>query len=118
MKYMNLKVWQKSIDLVVAVYRETARFPREETYGLKAQMRRSAVSVPSNIAEGEGRASRKETHQFLNQARGSLMELETQIIIAERLGYFDGNRSQQLIGSVDEVSRMVTALMRYVKSRF
>jgi four helix bundle protein len=84
--YRDLVVWQKAMDLVTATYRITARFPREETYGLTSQLRRAAVSIPSNIAEGQGRRGLVEFRHFLRQASGSLMELETQVLIAERLG--------------------------------
>ena len=83
--HKDLIVWQRAMQLVVDVYRSTKSFPREETYGLISQMRRAAVSIPSNIAEGKGRYSRKELSQFLLNARGSLLELETQIEIARAL---------------------------------
>jgi four helix bundle protein len=84
--YRDLIAWQKAMDLVTAIYRVTGSFPREELYGLTSQLRRAAVSVPSNIAEGQARFSRKEFHHFLSQARGSLVEIETQLMIAENLG--------------------------------
>jgi len=85
--YEDLKVWRRAMDLVLQVYRCTRSFPREEIYGLTSQMRRSAVSIPNNIAEGKGRFSRKELLQFLFHARGSLLELRTQIKIARELGF-------------------------------
>jgi len=85
--YRELLVWQKAIELTVLVYRLTEVFPKREVYGLAAQLRRAAVSIPSNIAEGYGRGSRKEYLQFLSIAQGSLKELETQIILAQRLTY-------------------------------
>lgn len=94
--YSDLRVWQKAMDLVFHVYSCTRSFPREELYGLSSLMRRSAVSVPSNLAEGKGRFSRKELVQFLFHARGSLMELETQILIASRLGYIDSKTTDML----------------------
>ena len=87
--HKDLVVWKKAMRLVFNTYQYTKRFPREETYGLAAQMRRAAVSIPSNIAEGKGRYSRKELLQFLVNARGSLLELETQIEIARHLDYLD-----------------------------
>ena len=84
--YQDLLVWQKAMDMVLKVYEVTKSFPRDEVYGLVSQMRRAAISVPSNIAEGKGRRSRKELAQFLFHARGSLLELETQNQIAERAG--------------------------------
>jgi four helix bundle protein len=85
----NLLVWQRSIQLTVAIYRITQSFPREETYGLTNQTRRSAVSIPSNIAEGQGRLNTGEFRQFLGMARGSNCELQTQLEIARALGYGD-----------------------------
>lgn len=84
--FKQLKIWQKGIEIVLAVYRLTKHFPREEMYGLTAQMRRASLSVPSNIAEGFKRFHRKEYRQFLHVALGSLAELETQLIIANKLG--------------------------------
>ncbi len=85
--YRDLLVWQKAVELALLVYRLSEGFPRREIYGLTSQVRRAAVSVPSNIAEGYGRSSRKEYVQFLSIAQGSLKEMETQTIIAQRLGY-------------------------------
>ncbi len=85
--YQQLIVWQKAIALVTEVYRVSSKFPRDEIYGLTSQVRRAAVSVPSNIAEGQGRATKGEFIQFLCHARGSLYELETQIVIGKNLGY-------------------------------
>jgi four helix bundle protein len=87
MKSQELKIWQKSMAIVLDIYRLTKSFPSEEKFGLVSQMRRAAVSVPSNIAEGNGRKSDKEFQQFLIIARGSLCELETQIIISKNLGF-------------------------------
>ena len=85
--YKDLVAWQKSMDLVTNVYRVTGSFPKEQLFGLTSQLRRAAVSIPSNIAEGQGRLSEKEFRYFLGQARGSLMEVETQLQIAINLGY-------------------------------
>jgi four helix bundle protein len=85
--YRQLVVWQKSMDLVVEVYRCTQAFPRDELFGLTSQMRRASISVPSNISEGKGRYTRGELVQFIFNARGSLLELQTQITLAGRLGY-------------------------------
>ena len=87
--YRDLIVWQKAMDLVEAIYRTTAAFPREEIYGLTAQMRRAAVSIPSNIAEGNGRNTTRDYLHFLGMAYGSVKEVETQVLIAERLRYID-----------------------------
>lgn len=88
--YENLIVWQKSMDLVTAIYELTRQFPKEEVFGLTSQMRRAAVSIPSNIAEGSRRGSRKDFRNFLLIAYGSGAELETQIKIAKRLSYVEG----------------------------
>jgi four helix bundle protein len=85
--YRDLVAWQRAMDLVLAVYRRTAEVPSDERFGLVSQMRRAAVSIPSNIAEGQGRHARREYRHFLYQARGSLLEVETQIIIAAKLEY-------------------------------
>ena len=87
--YRELIVWQKAMDLVEAIYRTTARFPKEELYGLTSQIRRAAVSIPSNIAEGQARNTTRDFLHFLAIAYGSLKEVETQVLIAERLGYID-----------------------------
>ena len=108
--YRDLVVWQKAMDVVEKVYRFTQDFPKEETYGLVAQMRRAAVSVPSNIAEGQGRMSRGEFRQFLGQARGSLLELETQVLIAERLGYLQATNARVILEQATEVKRMLHGL--------
>ena len=101
--YKELAAWQKSMDLVRKVYRCMRSFPREEMFGLSSQMRRAAVSVPSNIAEGKGRYSRKELIQFLYKARGSLLELETQIIIARDLDYMNDATTRSLSATTLEV---------------
>lgn len=85
--HKDLRVWQFAMDLVVFIYELTRNFPKDEVYGLVSQIRRAAVSIPSNIAEGYGRRSAKELHRFINNALGSLLELETQIELAARLGY-------------------------------
>ena len=85
--FRNLLAWQKAIAFVTDVYRATQSFPNEEKFGLTSQLRRAAVSIPSNIAEGQGRLSRGEFRQFLGQAKGSICEVETQLIIAQNLGY-------------------------------
>ena len=95
--YSELIAWQKAMDLVAMVYASTKTFPKEELYGLTNQLRRAAVSVPSNIAEGQGRKSRNEFVRYLSIAHGSLCEVETQILIAERLGYLPTPASRELI---------------------
>ncbi|MGB9257659.1 MAG: four helix bundle protein [Candidatus Korobacteraceae bacterium] len=109
--YKELVVWQKSMNLVSEIYEVTRSFPREEIYGLTSQMRRSAVSVPSNIAEGQGRASKGEFIQFLCHARGSLFELETQIILAAKFDYVSREGSERLLAQLTEVARILNELL-------
>ena len=108
--YENLIVWQKSMDLVIAIYTLTGKFPKEEIYGLISQMRRAAVSIPSNIAEGSRRSSRKDFRNFLLNAYGSGAELETQIKIARRLSYGEGKDYVQVEALLGEVMRMLNKL--------
>jgi four helix bundle protein len=109
--YKDLVAWQKAMDLVTATYRSTAGFPREEQFGLTSQLRRAAVSIPSNIAEGQGRLSEKEFRHFLGQARGSVMEVETQIQIAKNLGYIQADKTKELLNSCAEVGRILNGLL-------
>src|ERR1022692_3424835 len=104
--YQDLIAWQKAMDLVTDVYRVTAAFPKEEVYGLTSQLRRAAVSVPSNIAEGQGRKGDGEFKHFLRLALGSLMEVETQIMIAERLGYLNPSAAQTLLRDTAELGKI------------
>lgn len=105
-KYQDLKLWQKAIDLVTHIYRATAEFPKEEKYGLTSQMRRSAVSIASNIAEGAGRNHDKEFIQFLSIANGSCYELETQIIVANKLDLISKELSDNLCSELIEIQKM------------
>jgi four helix bundle protein len=107
--YKDLIVWQKAISMVTEVYRLTATFPKEERYGLTSQVRRSAVSIPSNIAEGQGRLSRGEFRQFLGISKGSLHELDTQLIIARELAYIDTNNP--VFQQISEVGRLLNGLL-------
>ena len=109
--YRELVVWQKAMELVSEVYAITRAFPREEIYGLTSQLRRCAVSIPSNIAEGQGRATKGEFIQFLCHARGSLFELETQIVIACRLGYVSEESERRLSSKITEVARILNGLL-------
>lgn len=108
----ELIVWQRGIQLSLAVYKLTAKFPKEELYGLTSQMRRAAVSIPSNIAEGYGRGARGEYKQFLGIARGSTLELETQLVIANELGYCDLDGFRAVEATSGEVGKMLHALLR------
>lgn len=115
--YQELKVWQASRELAKHVYQMTAGFPGEEKFGLTSQLRRAAVSIASNIAEGHGR---RQTQAFINHlsiARGSVSEVETQLIIASDLGYLAPDRITPLLSLADEISRMITGLQRSLQSR-
>jgi four helix bundle protein len=109
--YEDLIAWQKAINLVTLVYRATDGFPRREMFGLTSQMRRCAISVPSNIAEGQGRLSTGEFKQFLGHARGSIFELQTQIRIATTLGYLEKTRAEELREGAAEVGRIIQGLI-------
>ena len=109
--YRDLIVWQKAVSLVTDVYKLTTAFPCEEMYGLTSQLRRAAVSVPSNIAEGHGRATKGEYIQFLCHARGSLCEVETQMIISQHLGYVSQEKGEQVIARSKEVGRILNGLI-------
>lgn len=112
--HRELRVWQESVTLVKLVYQLSSGIPKEEQFGLTAQMRRSAVSIPSNIAEGAARISRKEFVQFLAIARGSLSELETQIIIAQEIGFI--TEGQACLEKVEHVFKLLNGLMSSLRS--
>ncbi len=114
--FRDLLVWQRSIELTVAIYQVTQSFPSQETYGLTNQARRSAVSVPSNIAEGQGRLNTAEFRQFLGIARGSNCELQTQLEIARALGYGDAAMIEHAEGLSIEVGKMINAILRSLSS--
>ena len=107
MPHKNLEAWKQSMSLVVEIYNETKKFPKEEMFGLSQQMRRSAVSVPSNIAEGCSRKGKSETVQFLYIATASLAELETQVIIANQVGYISVVLTKEIIAEIDEIKRIL-----------
>jgi four helix bundle protein len=109
--FRDLRIWQEAMDLTVEIYRVTSDFPKHETYGLTSQMRRAAVSVPSNIAEGKGHRSDPEFVRFLLHARGSLLELQTQLLIAQRLEYLTDEKATALSNSGDEIARGLNALI-------
>ncbi len=110
--FRDLRVWQRGMALVTEVYRLSKQFPKEEVYALASQMRRAAVSVPSNIAEGYGRHSTTDYVRFLRMASGSLYELQTQTEIARNLGYVDESTLNDLASAGDEIARMLSALIR------
>jgi len=113
----TLVAWQKSMNVVEQVYRLTDTFPRRETYGLIGQMRRAAVSVPSNIAEGQAHYTNAEFCRFLRLARGSLAELETQLMISERLNYAAAPQAKCLLGHINEVSRIISGLISSLQDK-
>ena len=110
--HKDLDVWKKAVELAENVYWMTARFPKEEVYGLSMQTRRSAVSIPSNIAEGAARNSKKEFIQFLHVALGSAAELETQLILATRIGFL---RDRNVFDLVNQVRSMLLGLLRFLR---
>ena len=115
--YRDLIAWQKSMDLVTEVYGCTQAFPKTEVFGLISQLRRAAVSIPSNIAEGHARQSTGEFRQFLGHALGSLVEVETQILISQRLVYIDSKKSNELLERTTEIGKIVNGLLRSLSPR-
>jgi four helix bundle protein len=115
--FRELLVWQKGIQLSVLVYRLSKQFPREETYGLSNQMRRAAVSIPSNIAEGAGRLNTQEYKQYLGVARGSSFELQTQLMIARELGFGDIEQLSEAEATCDEIGRMIFGVIQVLGAK-
>ncbi len=113
--YKELRVWQQAMDLVVKIYELTSGFPESEKFGLIGQMRRSAVSIPSNIAEGSRRNSQKEFYHFLGIAKGSLAEMETQVEIAEKLKFETASDYASILSSCDSLGRMISKLQYSIK---
>jgi four helix bundle protein len=115
--FRELLVWQRAMQLTLAIYKLTKGFPREEAYGLCGQLRRSAVSIPSNIAEGQARLSTGEFRQFLGIARGSNAELQTQLEIARDLGYSEGATITEAVGLSVEVGKMINAILQSLNAQ-
>ena len=113
----KLDVWNMAMDFVVAVYKTTESFPKDEKFGLTSQIRRASVSIPANIAEGAARNSTKEFIQFLSIAQGSASELETELLIAQRLGYLREDAYLRLRPELDSIGRMLVGLSQHLKSR-
>ena len=111
--HKELKIWKLGIDLVIDIYKVTGDFPSEEKYGLTSQLRKSSVSIPSNIAEGAARKNDKEFLQFLFYSLGSISELETQLIISKRLGY---PIPEGILNKVEELGRSINAFIKYLKN--
>ncbi len=110
--YRDLDIWKRAVELVTQIYEVTKRFPREELYGLASQMRRAAISIPSNVAEDFRRLHNKEYKQFLYVSSGSCGELETQVTIARNLSYIDEAQEQALLEKLDHIGRMMTNLIK------
>ena len=113
--YKDLVAWQQSMDLVEMVYEAIAKLPRDERFDLSSQMRRAVVSVVSNIAEGQGRNSKGEFTHFLGMAKASLTELETQVLVAERVKYFGKDEVEKLTAQIDRVARLVNGLINSMR---
>ena len=114
--HKDLLVWKKRIDLVEQIYTFTKQFPKEELYGITNQMRRCAVSIPANIAEGSGRKNKAEFIQFLHIALGSASELETHLIISQRLGFLSSNSYDEIMNALNEIIKMICGLINSLNS--
>jgi four helix bundle protein len=114
--YKDLIAWQKAMDLVEDVYKTTECFPKQEVYSLTDQVQRAAVSIASNIAEGQAHYSNREFVHFLRHARGSLAEPETQILIAKRLNYLPGSDADRILSQADELGRILSGLLKSLKA--
>ncbi len=117
MHYKDLKSWQKAMDLTAEVYRLTKKLPKDELYGLTNQLRRAAVSIPSNIAEGNARASTREYLRFLSIARGSVAEVETQLLLCVRLGYLTQEDTKAILSLQNEVERMLNSTITKLRDK-
>ena len=115
--FEDLKVFQRALDLSVEIYEQTDNFPRREMYGLTAQLRGAAVSIVSNLGEGQGRLTLGEWRQFLSHARGSLFEVQAQLLVAKRLHYLNDEQASALRTRAAEVGRLLAGLIRYVRQR-
>lgn len=115
--FKKLLIWQKSMSLITKIYISTSNFPKEEIFGLTSQIRRSSISIPSNIAEGLGRESNKEFLRFLNISIGSLFEMQTQLEIAKNIAYLNENEFNILYEDSREVERMLVSFMKKIKER-
>ena len=113
----QLDVWKKAIDFVVAIYKATEGFPKEERFGLISQLGRAAVSIPANIAEGAARKSPKEFAHFLSNSQGSASEVETELLIARKLGYMQETDYRALLSVLDDIGRMLTGLSRHLQKK-
>ncbi len=115
--HQRLDVWNRAIEFVIALYRLTEHFPKDEKFGLTSQLRRAAVSVAANIAEGAARKSSKEFLQFLSNSQGSASEIDTELLIAWRLGYLTEKDYKDLYGNLDDIGRMITGLSQSLRRK-
>jgi four helix bundle protein len=115
--FRDLRVWQEAMKLTAEIYRSTAKFPKHELYGLSQQIRRAAVSVPSNIAEGKGHRSDKEFTHFLLHSRGSLLELQTQLLIAEELQYLSKEEGRRMLAIAEGIGRALSGLISSLREK-
>ena len=115
--FKDLRVWHEAMKFAIDVYRATSNFPKHELYGLSQQLRRAAVSVPSNIAEGKGHRSDREFRNFLLHARGSLLEVQTQIMIAQELQYISPEEGKGLLASSDAIARSLNSLINSMREK-
>ncbi|MDE2385329.1 MAG: four helix bundle protein [Alphaproteobacteria bacterium] len=115
--YKDLEVWQTAMSLAEACYRATANFPKSEMFGLTSQIRRAASSIPANIAEGHGRETSSMFVQFLRIAQGSLKELETHLLLSQRVGHLEQNALERLVALCESIGRMLRALIRSLQSK-
>ncbi len=115
--YRDLIAWKKAMRFALSVYKGTEHFPREETFGLSGQLKRAAVSIPSNIAEGQARFSHKEFNHYLGNARGSLAEVETQIFLSRELGYMTRADARDLLAASDELGRILNGLRESLRDK-
>jgi len=109
--YKDLLIWQRSMDLVERIYKITSKLPTTEQWGLTSQMRRSAISVPSNVAEGYGRQATGEYRHHLSIGRGSLLEVETQVLLCQRLGYLENEEINSLLDEINQIGKMLSSLI-------
>lgn len=115
--FRDLLIWQKSMTLITKIYQSTNHFPKEEIFGLTSQIRRSAVSIPSNIAEGFGRESKQDFLRFLNISIGSLFELQTQLEITKNISYLNENEFNNIFENSREIERMLVSFIKKLKER-
>ena len=115
--YRDLTVWQDAMDMAESLYRVTSSYPKEETYGLSSQIRRAAVSIAANIAEGYGRERTQPFIQFLRQSQGSLKELETHLLLSERVGYLSGDAAAPLLTQCESLGKRLRAFIRSLQER-